>query len=644
MNEVHLSDLYRDLFLDYASYVVLERAVPHINDGLKPVQRRLLHTLYEMEDGRFNKVAKIVGSSMQFHPHGDASLAAALVGLGQKELLIDTQGNWGSVITGDAAAAPRYIEARLSKFALDVLFNPKTTEWQPSYDGRNREPVTLPAKFPLLLVQGVEGIAVGMACKILPHNFNEIIEAAIAILKGKTPQMLPDFPQGGIADFSDYQKGRRGGKVRVRAKIEVRTKLLLAITEVPYGTTTKSLIESIIAANDKEKIRIRKVEDNTASSAEILLHLPPGADPHKTISALYCFTDCEVSHSPNAAVISKGKPMFTDVIELLRYSTQQTEWLLKRELEIRLDEIESQWHAANLEKIFIEEKLYRLIEQAASEEEAVGRLQKALEPFRIRLHRHITREDIVRLIELRFRRLAKYDVARADQDILRIETEIANVRKDIERMTEVTIRHYQTLKQKYGKGRERRTKSEAFNEIVAAAVAEANEKLYVNKADGFVGYALKDQEFVANCSTLDEVVTIFKNGTMKVTLVQEKAFVGKDILHASIVKKNGQATSYHMIYRDGPGGRAYVKRFNIGGTSRDKLYDLTQGTEGSRVEYLAVSPAGACETIRVNLKPGNGARKLDFEFDFSTLAVKNRHAQGNVLTKYPIQKISLTKL
>ena len=628
--------------MDYASYVILERAIPHIHDGLKPVQRRILHTLWEMDDGRFNKVANVVGSCMKYHPHGDASIADALVQLGQKELLVDTQGNWGDILTGDPAAAPRYIEARLSKLSQLAAFNEKLTAWLPSYDGRNKEPVTLPVKFPLLLAQGAEGIAVGLSCKMLPHNLSELIDASIAVLRGKKTELIPDFPTGGSADFTDYLQGQRGGKVRVRATIETRSKYLLAITEIPFGTTTHSLIESIIAANAKEKIKVRKIEDNTASTVEILLHLPQGADPEKTIDALYVFTDCEISISPNACVIAERKPEFTNTLSLLERSTARTKELLKRELELLLEELADKWHAASLEKIFIEHKLYRVIEGAESEDKAVEALEKALAPHAKSLKRPIVRTDILRLIELRFRRLAKYDVQRAQNDILKLEAEMVTVRYNLEHLTDYSVKYFQELKSKFGANCPRKTKILTFGTIVAAQVAVANEKLYVNKAEGFVGYGLRDQELVASCSTLDDVVVFLKDGTMKVNRVSEKAFFGKDILHAGILKKNDLATTYHMIYSDGPEGSSYVKRFNVTGITRDKVYHLTQETPGSVVKYFSVNPKGWTETIQAILFPGQGARKTELDFSFAELAVKGRNSQGNVFTKYKIKSVKKT--
>lgn len=640
--ESPISSLYQGWFLDYASYVILERAVPHILDGLKPVQRRILHSLREMEDGRYNKVANVVGNTMKYHPHGDASIKDALVQLGQKDLLIDTQGNWGNPVTGDEAAAPRYIEARLSKLALDVAFNPKTTQWQASYDGRNKEPVALPMKFPLLLAQGVEGIAVGLACKILPHNFNELLDAAVAVLRGKNPKLLPDFPTGGIADFSDYRQGKRGGKVIVRAKIEPRGKQLLAITEIPFGTTSKALIDSILAANTKEKIKIRKVEDNTAQNVEILLHLPQGADPQKTIGALYVFTACEVTHAPNACVIQDGKPRFLDTLELLRASVAQTQSLLRKELEIRQEELEAQWHAVSLETLFITHKLYSRIENANNEDDAVAQIQQALVPYRPTVRRDITREDIVRLIELRFRRLARYDTKRAEEELKRIEAEMAKVHQHLQHLTEYTIGFFQELKRKYGQGRERKTRIETFASIAAAQVAVANEKLYADRVGGFVGYGLKDAELIGPCSTLDEVVVIFKDGKMRVSLVSEKTFVGKDILFVGILKKGDRDTTYNMVYANGDKGWTYVKRFQIGGITRDKVYDLTQGLPGSKVLYLTVAPSSTCDTIQAILEPGQGARKMEVDFDFASLAIKGRQAQGNILTRYRVRRVKKT--
>lgn len=640
-NVTPITGLYENWFLDYASYVILDRAVPHINDGLKPVQRRIMHSLKEMDDGRFNKAANVIGNTMKYHPHGDASIGDAMVQLGQKTLLIDTQGNWGNPLTGDSAAAPRYIEARLSKLANEIVFNPDTTEWQSSYDGRNDEPVTLPVKFPLLLAQGVEGIAVGLSTKILPHNFIELIDASIAHLKGEDFTILPDFLTGGQADFSKYNEGLRGGKVRVRAKIKEIDKKTLAITEVPFSTTTGSLIESIVSANDKGKIKLRKIEDNTAKSVEIVLHLAAGISPDVTIDALYAFTDCEVSISPNACVIQNDKPRFLSVKEILRHNTQYTKELLKRELEIRLHELGESWHFSSLEKIFIEERIYRDLEVAESEEQAIDIIDKRLEPFKPLLKREVTAEDILKLMEIRIKRITKYDKKKADEALKSLEEEMKAVRHDLKHLTDYAIAWYQKLKDKYGKGRERKTEIRLFDEIEARQVALANVKLYMNRADGFIGTGLKKDEFVSDCSDIDDIIVFRGDGKFIVTKISEKTFVGKDILHAAVFFKNDERTVYNLIYRDGPTGTAYIKRFSIGGVTRDKEYDLTKGGKNSEVLYFTANPNGEAEVINIQLKPHQKLRKLTWDIDFAELEIKGRGSQGNIVTKYPVKKINL---
>lgn len=636
-----VSDFFSEWFLGYASYVILERAVPHMADGTKPVQRRILHSMWEMEDGRYNKVANIIGNTMKYHPHGDQSIGDALVQLGQKDLLIDMQGNWGNILTGDRAAAPRYIEARLSKFAQEVAFNPKTTVWQLSYDGRNKEPVTLPMKFPLGLAMGVDGIAVGLACKILPHNFIELIDASIAVLKGEETCILPDFQTGGIADFSDYNRGLRGGRVRVRAVIEQRTRNTLVVTEIPYATTTSSVIESIISANDKGKIKVVKVEDNTAENVEIVIHLPSGTDPQQAIEALYVFTDCEVSIAPNTCVISKDKPEFLDVDELLRLSTMQTKGLLKQELEIKLGELDEKWHFASLEKIFIENRIYRDIEEAETWEEVIRVIDKGLEPFKSLFHREITQDDIVALTEIRIKRISKYNSFKADEQIKSLEDEIKQVKSDLRHLTEFAIAYFEKLKGKYGKGRERKTRIESFEKVVASKVAIANETLYVNRKEGFAGYGMKKDEEVCKCSTLDDIVVIRKDGTMVVAKVSNKAFVGKDILYIDVVDRDTiDKTIFNLVYRDGKTGRSYAKRFMLGGFTRDKEYCLTKGADDSRVLYLQVLPEGKADIVNVTLKPAPRLRKLQFEYDFSQLAVKGRGSQGNVVTPNAVKSVT----
>jgi topoisomerase-4 subunit A len=636
---VHLSGMFENWFLDYSSYVILERAVPHIHDGLKPVQRRLLHSLKEMDDGRFNKVANVIGHTMKYHPHGDASIGDALVNMGQKNLLIDTQGNWGNILTGDSAAASRYIEARLSKFALDVVFNPKTTNWRMSYDGRSKEPVTLPMKFPLVLAHGAEGIAVGLACKILSHNFIELIDASIDILRGRKPEVYPDFTTGGLADFSRYNDGIRGGKIRVRAKISQLDKKTLIITEIPCETTTSALMDSIVAASEKGKIKIKKIEDNTAENVEILVHLAPGISPDQTIDALYAFTDCEKSISPNACIIEDDKPRFVTVTEILKISTRQTVDLVKRELEIERDELEEKWHFASLEKIFIEKKIYRNIEDAETWEAVIKTIHDGLKPYKKKLKREITDDDVTRLTEIKIKRISKFDSKKADNDIKEIEDELDLTHHHLANLTEYVVAYFRNLKEKYGKGRERKTEIRSFETIVAAKVAVANAKLYYDKEDGFAGTSLKKADFISECSDLDDIIVFYDNGTFKVSKVNEKTFVGKNVLHLNILKKDDRRTTYNMIYMDGANGPSYMKRFNVMGITRDKEYDLTRGSKGSKVNYFTVNPNGESEIVSVFLKPLPKLKKLLFEVDFGSMAIKNRSAQGNLVTKYPIRKV-----
>jgi topoisomerase IV subunit A len=639
----HLSGMYQEWFLDYASYVILERAVPHINDGLKPVQRRILHSMKRMDDGRYNKVANIIGHTMQFHPHGDASIGDALVQLGQKELMIDTQGNWGNVYTGDNAAAPRYIEARLSKFALDVAFSPKVTQWKPSYDGRNKEPVTLPVKFPLLLAQGVEGIAVGLASKILPHNFNELIAGAIAYLKGEEFELYPDFQTGGFIDVSRYNDGLRGGAVKVRAKISKLDNRTLLIQDIPYGKNTSTLIESILKANDKGKIKIKKVDDNTAENVEILVHLASGTSSDKTIDALYAFSDCELSISPNCCVIEDNKPRFMGVSEVLKSNVDHAKEVLMRELEVKKHELEEAWHALSLEKIFIEERIYKDkgYENAKDKGAAIAHIDKRLEPFKEKFIREITAEDIEKLFEIKMGRILKFNADKATDRLLAIEEEIKAVERDIKNIVGFTIDWFKKIKSKYGKNFPRKTEIRNFENIEASKVVVANEKLYVNYSEGFIGTTLKKDEFVCNCSDIDDVIIFFKDGRYFVTKVQEKQFVGKDILYISIFKRNDKRTTYNVIYRDGRSGNYMKKRFNVTSITRDKEYDLTRGTKGSRILYFSANPNGEAEVVKVMLKPKPRLRSLVFEMDFSELDIKGRNATGNILTKNDVHKISL---
>ena len=638
-----LSGMYQNWFLDYASYVILERAVPHINDGLKPVQRRILHSMKRMDDGRYNKVANIVGHTMQFHPHGDASIGDALVQLGQKDLLVDCQGNWGNILTGDGAAAPRYIEARLSKFGLEVVFNPKTTEWKLSYDGRNKEPVTLPVKFPLLLAQGVEGIAVGLSSKILPHNFNELCDAAVEYLHQREFRLYPDFQTGGSIDVSKYNDGERGGVVKVRAKINKIDNKTLAITEIPYGKTTTSVIESILKAVDKGKIKVRKVDDNTSAQVEILIHLAPGVSSDKTIDALYAFTDCEVSISPNCCVIDESKPHFLRVSDVLRKSVDNTLDLLRLELEIHKSELQEGLHFASLEKIFIEERIYKdkEFEQAKDMDAACAHIDDRLTPFYPTFIREVTKEDILKLMEIKMGRILKFNSDKAEDFIARTKEEIETINNHLANIVEYTTNWFKMLKEKYGKGFPRRTELRNFDTIEAAKVVEANEKLYINREEGFIGTALKKDEFIANCSDLDDVIIFYRDGRYLSTPVAEKKFIGKNILYINIFKKNDKRTIYNAVYRDGKDGIHYMKRFAVTSVTRDREYDLTQGTPGSRVVYFTANPNGEAEVIKVTLKPNPRIRKITFEKDFSEIAIKGRQAMGVILSKYDVHKIAL---
>ena len=641
----HLSGMYQNWFLDYASYVILERAVPHIEDGLKPVQRRILHSMKRMDDGRYNKVANIVGHTMQFHPHGDASIGDALVQLGQKELLIDTQGNWGNILTGDRAAAPRYIEARLSKFALDVVFNPKTTEWQQSYDGRNREPITFPAKFPLLLAQGAEGIAVGLSSKILPHNLNEICDAAIAYLRGEDFQLYPDFPTGGSIDVSKYNDGQRGGVLKVRAKIEKQDNKTLVIKEIPFSKTTTTLIDSILKAIDKGKIKAKKVDDNTAAEVEIQVHLGPGISSDKTLDALYAFSDCEVNISPNCCVIEHNKPCFLTVSDVLRYSVDSTMGLLRRELQIRKDELLEQLFFSSLEKIFIEERIYKdkKFENAENMDAAVNHIDDRLAPFKPDLIREVTHDDILKLMEIKMQRILKFSKDKADELIAKMQAEIDEIDRDLAQMVSVTINWFQFIKDKYGKAHPRMTEIKNFDTIEAAKVVEANEKLYINRQEGFIGTGLKKDEFVCNCSDIDDIIVFYRDGKYKIIRVADKIFVGKNILHVQVFKKNDKRTIYNVVYRDGRQGFYYYKRFNVTSMTRDKEYDLTQGTPGSKVVYFTANPNGEAEVIKITLDPNPKKKKQNIflERDFSNVLIKGRTSKGNLLTKEPVHRIGL---
>ena len=638
---IHLNEMYQGWFLDYASYVILERAVPEVDDGLKPVQRRILHAMKELDDGRFNKVANIIGHTMKYHPHGDASIGEALVQLGQKDLLIDCQGNWGNIHTGDSAAAPRYIEARLSKFALEVLFNPKTTSWKSSYDGRNREPVALPAKFPLLLAQGVEGIAVGLASKILPHNFNELIDASIKILQGKEFEIYPDFPTGGMADVMKYNDGLRGGKVRLRAKIIQEDKKTLKITEIPFGTTTGSIIDSILSANDKGKIKIRKIDDNTAENVEVLIHLAPGVSPDTTMDALYAFTECEVSISPNSCIIEQGKPRFLGVSEILRRNTSQTIDLLSLELKIKLGELNEQLHFSSLEKIFIEKEVYEGIKKCRTDEDITTAIIKGLKPFANLIIREVTGEDIKRLRKIPIERISKFNSNMADELISGIHLEMEEVQNHLDHLIDFAIEYYRQIRKKYGKNRDRLTELRNFEVIEASKVAAANQKLYVNRIEGFAGTGLRKDEYICECSDIDDIIVFREDGTFLVTRVAEKVFVGQNIYFINVFQKNDSRTVYNLIYRDGKNGRIMVKRFSVLGITRDKEYFATKGTPGSKILYFTANPNGEAEVVKVELKPKPRLKKTSFDFDFASLAIKGRNSMGNTLTKYAVRKIEI---
>lgn len=636
-----VTGMYKDWFLDYASYVILERAVPAIEDGFKPVQRRIMHSMKELDDGRYNKVANIVGHTMQYHPHGDASIGDAMVQIGQKDLLIDTQGNWGNILTGDGAAASRYIEARLSKFAAEVVFSPKVTEWQLSYDGRKNEPINLPVKFPLLLAQGAEGIAVGLSTKILPHNFCELIDASVKYLKGKKFTILPDFPTGGIMDASNYNDGERGGKLRVRAKVSQLDKNTLIINEIPYGTTTTSLIDSILKANDKGKIKIKKIEDNTAAEVEILVHLPNGISPDKTIDALYAFTNCENSISPLGCIIIDNRPHFMGVSEMLCRSVDHTVDLLKQELEIQLSELEEKWHFASLERIFIENRIYRDIEEEETWEGVIAAIDKGLQPHTKHLKRAITTDDIVRLTEIRIKRISKFDIDKAQQLIDSLEDEIEDVKHHLDNLIEFAITYFINLKKKYGEGRERKTEIRLFEDIEATKVVIRNSKLYVNRQEGFVGTSLKKDEYVGDCSDIDDIIVFTNEGKMMVTKVADKTYVGKNIIHVAVFKKKDKRTTYNMIYRDGKGGASYVKRFNVTGVTRDREYDLTNGKALSALHYFSANPNGEAEVVTVFLRQAGSIKKLKWDLDFSDILIKGRNSKGNVVTKYAVKRIEL---
>lgn len=636
-----VTGMYKDWFLDYASYVILERAVPAIEDGFKPVQRRIMQSLKDLDDGRYNKVANIVGHTMQYHPHGDASIADAMVQIGQKDILIDTQGNWGNVLTGDRAAAARYIEARLSKFALDVVYNPKITEWQSSYDGRRKEPINLPVMFPMLLAQGAEGIAVGLSTKILPHNFNELIDASIKHLRGKQIKIYPDFPTGGIADFTNYNDGLRGGRIRTRARINQQDKNVLVITEIPFGTTTTSLIDSILKANDKGKIKIKKIEDNTAAEVEILIHIPPGISPDKTIDALFAFTNCESSISPLGCVIEDNRPLFIGVSDILERSTDRTVQLLKSELEIQLDELESQWHFASLERIFIENRIYRDIEEEETWEGVISSIDKGLKPHIKVLKRDITEEDIVKLTEIRIKRISKFDIDKAQQKIETLEDKIAEVKNNLENLIDYVIGYFRRLKKEYGKGKERKTEIRIFDDIEATKVVIRNTKLYVNREEGFIGTSLRRDEYVTDCSDIDDVIVFTEDGKMIITKVDAKTFIGKGIIHVAVFKKKDTRTIYNMIYKDGRRGATFVKRFAVTAITRDKEYVLTRGSTGSKVIYFTANPNGEAEIVTVILRQTGNIKKLKFDLDFADQLVKGRASIGNIVTKYSVRKIEL---
>lgn len=639
--ESRVRGMFKTYFLDYASYVILERAVPGLKDGLKPVQRRLMHALREMDDGRFHKVANVIGQTMKFHPHGDASIGDALVQLGQKNLLVDTQGNWGNILTGDSAAAPRYIETRLSKFALHVAFNSKITQWQGSYDGRNKEPIDLPMKFPLLLAQGAEGIAVGLSTKIMPHNFNELIDATVKHLKGRSFTLLPDFPTGGIADMSNYQDGVRGGKVRVRARITVQDKNTLVISEVPYGATTTSLIESIIKANDKGKVKIKKVEDNTAESVEIVVHLHHAVSPDQTVDALYAFTHCEMSISPLFCVIQEDKPVFIKVSDYLKASTDHSVDLLKAELEIQLKELQEQWHFASLERLFIEHKVYRTLEEAETWESVLENIWEGLKPHVSHLLRDVTEDDIVRLTEIKIKRISKFDASKAEDQLATLEGKIAEIKHSLAHLIDHAIAYFSALKKNYGKGRDRKTELRSFGAVVATQVAMANMKLYVNREEGFVGTGLRKAEYLGDCADIDDLVVILADGTMMVTKVDEKKYMGQHILHVAVFHKGDERTVYNLIYRDGARGKSFIKRFTIKSITRDKAYPLTQGSKLSKIHHLSINPNGEAELVTVSLRSGSARRKLKFEVDFADIPIRGRSTRGKTLTKFAVKRIKV---
>ena len=636
-----VTGMYKDWFLDYASYVILERAVPAIEDGFKPVQRRIMHSLKELDDGRYNKVANVVGHTMQYHPHGDASIGDAMVQIGQKDLLIDTQGNWGNILTGDSAAASRYIEARLSKFALEVIYSPKITEWQLSYDGRKKEPINLPVKFPLLLAQGAEGIAVGLSTKILPHNFIELIDASIKHLKGQRFKLFPDFPTAGIIDVTNYNDGMRGGKIRVRAKISQYNKNTLVINEIPYGTNTSTLIDSILKANDKGKIKIKKIEDNTAANVEILIHLPSGISPDKTIDALYAFTSCESSISPLGCIIEDNKPVFIGVKEMLERSTENTVQSLKSELEIQLSELEEQWHFASLERIFIENRIYRDIEEEETWEGVIAAIDKGLKPYTKHLKREVTVDDITRLTEIRIKRISKFDLDKAQQLIDGLDEKIAQTKHHLANLTEYAIDYFKELKKKYGKGRERKSEIKIFDDIEATKVVIRNTKLYVNREEGFVGTSMRRDEYVTDCSDIDNIIVFTKKGEMMVTKVDSKTFVGKNIIHVAVFKKKDNRTTYNMVYKEGKGGASYIKRFNVTSVTRDKLYALTGGKASSEILYFSANPNGEAEVVTVHLRQSGSIKKLKWDIDFSDVLIKGRGSKGNIVTKYAVKRIEL---
>ena len=640
-NVIHVSGMYKNWFLDYASYVILERSVPYIQDGLKPVQRRILHSLKQLDDGRYHKVANVIGHTMKYHPHGDASIGDAMVQIGNKNLLLDMQGNWGNIATGDRAAAPRYIEVRLTKFALDVVFNNKITEWISSYDGRGKEPVTLPIKFPLLLMHGVEGIAVGLSTKIMPHNFNELIDASVKILKGVKPRIFPDFQSGGMADFSDYNDGKRGGKVRIRSRISQIDKNTLHITEIPFSTTTTSLINSILKANDKGKIKIKKVEDNTSENVEIAITLPTGISPDKTIDALYSFTDCELSISPLACVIDNDKPQFIGVSEMLQLSTQHTIDLLKKELEINLQELQEKWHFASLERIFIENRIYHQIEELEDWDMVISTIHKGLKPHISHLLREVTNEDVLRLTEIKIKRITKFDLNKSEEELLKLEEKIKEIKHSLTNLVDYAINYFKELKTKYGKGRERKTEIKTFENIVASKVVVANKRLYVNREEGFIGTTLRKDEFVSDCSDIDDIIAFKKDGTFMVSKVGSKVFMGKDIIHCAVFKKKDKRTVYNMIYKDGGKSINYIKRFSVTGVTRNKDYSLCKTEKGSKVLYFTSNPNGEAEVVAVNLRALQKLKKLRFDADFSDIAIKGRSSGGNILTKNPIKNIEL---